>query len=256
MTSPLFAILKKDFKAFFTSPMFYTLIGLCTSLWGLFFVVQVYSFSNQSYQLSLKSAQAGLNIHHDLVSSFLVVVHYVLIFIIAAMSMRFFAEEKKLKTFPVLLTAPLTSWQIVLAKWLVGAVTLFTLLLLSMLFPLSLLIFISLPLDLLFFSYLGLFLVTCVYMSASLVASAMTESLIVCVVLSLVFSVAFLLLGVGAQLTGTPSLQEMFRFLAFDQHFTNFRNGLFSLSSMFYFLSWSFILGLICERIVEFHRWR
>ncbi len=256
MMSPVVAIVKKDLRSIFTSPMFYTLLGLCCCLWGLFFAVEVYTFAKQSFQLSMKTSQADLNIHHNLVSSYLVIVHYVLIFIISAMSIRFFAEEKKLKTFPILLSGPVTSWQIVLAKWTVGAITLLALLAFSMVFPLSLLFFISLPLKLLFFSYFGLFLILCVYMTASMVASAVTESLIVCVVLSLVFNISLLLLGIGGQMTDWIVAQEFFRFLTFDQHFASFRVGLFSLSSVFYFLSWSAILSLLTERIIEFHRWR
>ncbi len=256
MMGPVWAIVKKDAKGFFTSPMFYTLLGLCCCLWGVFFSVEVYTFVQQSYQLSLKSAQAGLNIHHNLVSSYLIIVHYVLVFILSALSIRFFAEEKKLKTFPILLAGPITSWQIVLAKWLVGVMILFTLLGVSMVFPLSLLFFIPLPLELFFYSYFGLFLVLCVYMTASMFASSVTESLIVCVVFSLVLNITFLLMGIGGELTSSPALQDFFRFLTFDQHFANFRKGVFSLSSLLYFLSWSAVLGLITERIVEFHRWR
>lgn len=253
---PVWAIAKKDLKAFLTSPMFYSLVGFCAALWGLFFVVQVYQFANQSYQISLNGAQVALNIHHNLIASFLVIVHYVLVFILAALSIRFFAEEKKMKTFPILLAGPVTSWQIVLAKWLVGAVVLLVLLLFSMVFPISLMMFIEIPWGLFFYSYFGLFLLLCIYMTASLFASALTESLIVCVILSLVLNLVLLLLGVGGELTHSIGLQEFFRFLTFDQHFANFRKGLLSLSSVFYFLSWSVLFGLMTERVVEYHRWR
>ncbi len=253
---PVWAIVKKDLKGFFTSPMFYTLAGLCCCLWGLFFAVEVYQFSNQSYQMSLKTAKAGLNVHHNLISSFLVVVHYVLIFILSALSIRFFAEEKKMKTFPILLSGPIASWQIVLAKWLVGAAILAVLLLFSMVFPLSLLIYMKIPLGLFFYSYFGLFLLLCIYMTAGLFASSLTESLIVCVVFSLVLNLSLLLLGIGAELTSSIGLQEFFRFLTFDQHFGNFRRGLFSFSSLFYFVSMSAIFALITERVIEYHRWR
>lgn len=256
MISPVVAILKKDMKAFLTSPMFYILSGLCCCLWGVLYSFELYGFIQKSYQLSMKSNQGGLNIYHHLISSYLVVVHYILIFIIAALSIRFFSEEKKLQTFPILLTSPIASWQIVLAKWLVGASVLFILLAISSFFPLSLLFFIDLPLGMILFGYFGVFIVLCVYMSAAMLASSTTESLIVSVVLTLVFSIFILLLGVGRQFTDSLSLQEFFSFLSFDRHFANFRQGVFSLSSVLYFLSASFVLSVITERIVEFHRWR
>ena len=114
----------------------------------------------------------------------------------------------------------------------------------------------DLPFSLIFYSYFGVFLILCVYMSAALFASSMTESLIVCVVMSLVFNILLLILGAGRELTDVSILQEVFSFLAFDGHFSNFRKGIFSLSSLIYFISWSGVLALLTERVVEYHRWR
>ena len=253
---PVFAIVKKDIRTLLTSPMFYFLVGLCTALWAVFFSFEVFNFVQKSYQLSAKSKESGLNIHQNLISSYVVVVHYVLIFIIAALSIRFFAEEKKLKTFPVLLTSPLKSWEIVLAKWIVGGFVLLSLLLVSSIFPLSLIFFIDVPIGLLMLSYLGVFLILCAYMSLAMLASALTESLIVCVVMSLVFTILMLLLGIGREFTDIVLIQEFFNYLSIDRHFTYFRKGLVNFSSIFYFLSWSFLFSLLTERVVEYHRWR
>lgn len=256
MISPILAILKKDMKSLVKSPMLALLTGLCCCLWGVFFTFTLYQFVTQSFQMSATNMDAGLNIHHNLIASYIVVVHYILVFVVAAFSLRFFTEEKKLKTFPILLTSPMTSWQIVVAKWLVGASLILGLLAISAVFPLSLMFFIKIPLSLFFLSYFGVFIILCVYMSAGLLASAMTESLIVCVVLSLVFNILLLLMGVGRELTDITVLQEIFNFLSIDHHFAYFRKGLVNLSSIFYFLSWSFFLGLVTERIIEFNRWR
>lgn len=256
MMGPVLAIFKKDVRALLTSPMFYLLIGLCSTLWAIFFAFEVFAFVQRSFQLSAQSKSSGLNIHQSLVSSYIVIVHYVLVFIMSALSIRFFTEEKKLKTFPILLTSPMTSWQIVLAKWLVGAFCIFFLLAVSAVFPLSLLFFIKIPLGLFFLSYLGVFLILCIYMSVGMLASSVTESLIVCVVLSLVLSILLLLLGVGREFSDSILLQEFFNFLSIDRHFAYFRKGIFNFSSIIYFFSWSFLLTLLTERVVEYHRWR
>ena len=198
MILPILAIWKKDFKSLMTSPMFYILLGFCCLLWGALFSFELYHFVKRSYELSTQGGSSGLNIYHNFIATYIVLVHYILIFMLAAFSIRYFAEEKKLKTFSIYLMSPLSSFQIVFAKWLVGLSLIFVLLLVSSLFPLSLLFFVSFPFKLFLFSYLGLFLILSVYMSASLLASSLTESMIVCMVVSLVFSVLFLLLGTGA----------------------------------------------------------
>lgn len=256
MTSPILAIVKKDLKSFLVSPMFYLLAGLCSILWGLFFAFELYSFVTRSFSLSTQIQDSGLNIHQNLVADYVVIVHYVLVFVISALSIRFFAEEKKMKTFPILLTSPMTSLEIVVAKWMTGAGIIFILLSISAILPLSLLFFISIPMKLFLFSYFGMFILLCVYMSAGLFASSITESLIVCVVLSLAFNIFLLLMGAGRELTDIVALKQIFNFMAIDQHFAYFRKGIFNFSSVFYFLSWSFLLGFVTERVVEFHRWR
>lgn len=254
--SPILAIIKKDIRSLLTSPMFYLLTGFCCLIWGTFFAFEVFSFVQRSFQLSTQIRESGLNIHHDLVSSYTVIVHYVLIFVIAALSIRFFAEEKKMKTFPILLSSPLTSFQIVFAKWLVGTLFLIFLLTISAVFPLSLLFFMQLPLGLFLLSYLGVFLILSIYMSVSMLASALTESMIVSVTLSLVSCLVILLLAVGRELTDVIWLQEFFGYLSIDRHFVYFRKGIISVPSMVFFMSWTGLFILITERVIEFHRWR
>lgn len=253
---PVLAIIKKDLRAFFGSSMFYLLSGLCCLLWGLFFSFDFYKFVEESFRLSSQSKDSGLNIHQHLVADYVVVVHYVLVFIIAALNMKFFAEEKKLKTFPLLLSSPVTSWQLVLAKTGVGAVVLFVLLGISSVFPLSMVFFGEVPISLLLFSYFGAFLILMVYVCAGVLASALTDSLIVSVVLSLVFSLTLLLMGAGREFSSSLAVQEMFQYISIDFHFSFFRKGSLSPTSVLFFLSLSGFFSLLSERVIEFHRWR
>jgi ABC-2 type transport system permease protein len=253
---PILAIFKKDILSFLTSSMFYTLLGLCCVLWGLFFSFEVYGFVNQSFSYSTQMKEAGINIHHHLIANYIVVVHYILIFILSALSLRFFTEEKKMNTLQLLLSSPISSLQIVVGKWLVGASLIAIILGVSALLPLSLLLYISIPLKLFFLSYIGVFVILCVYMSVGLLASSLTDSLIVCVVLTLVMSILILTLGVGKEFTDIVILKDFFNYLSFDQHFTFFRKGVFNIGSFVYFFSWIFLLGLTTERVIEFHRWR
>ena len=253
---PVFSILKKDLKILLKSPMFYFLTGLCCCFWGLFFTFQVYDFVSRSFQLSTQTTGRGLNIHHHLVANYIVFVHYFMVFVIAALSLRFFTEEKKLGTFSLLLSSPLSSWEIVLAKSLFGAIFLFVLLFISAVYPLSLFFFTKIPLKLLLFGYFGVFLLLCIYMMAGLLVSILTDSLVVCVILTIIFIFLFMFIGIGGEFTEIRALREIFDFLSLGRHFEFFRKGILSLSSVFYFLSWSFLLGFITERLVEFHRWR
>ena len=254
--SPVFSILKKDLKILLKSPVFYFLTGLCCCFWGIFFTLQIYTFINQSFQLSTQATGGGINIHQHLVANYIVFVHHFMILMIAALSLRFFTEEKKFGTFSLLLSNPVSSWEIVLAKSLFGITFLFIFLSASAVYPLSLFFFTKIPIKLFLLGYFGVFLLLCIYMMAGLLASILTDSLVVCVVLTMIFSILLIFLGIGRELTEIGSLQEIFNFLSLNQHFDLFRKGVLNLSSVFYFLSWFFLLGFITERLVEFHRWR
>ena len=254
--SAVLAIIAKDLKIFFTRPLFYMLAGLCCILWSIFFTFGVVSFNQASFMFSAKSPNSGLNIHQKLIAEYVVIIHYLLLFIIATITMKFFAEEKKMKTFPLLLSSPVSSWQLVLAKWGGGAIVLLTLLLISALYPLSLTFFTDVPMVPLMTSYFGLFLILLVYVSVGLLASAMTDSLIVSVVLAIVFNLALQLLSLGKEYSDHYLWQEIFSFISFEQHFNIFRHGSLSLSSSFFFISLSFFFLFLSERVIEFHRWR
>ena len=161
-----------------------------------------------------------------------------------------------MKTFSLLLTSPVSSWQLVLAKLGLGAVVTASLLGISSILPLSLGLFTDLPLSLILLGYFGTFLLLMVYVSAGVLASAMTDSLIVSVVLALVFSLAILLLGVGREFTQSVFWQEFFNYLAVDTHFSFFRSGSLSVAACLFFISFIGFFAAISERIIEFHRWR
>jgi len=257
MISPISAIWRKDIKGFLTQPMFYMVVGMFLVLLATLFTFQLYNFITQSFQVMANDrAASGPNIYHHLIANHIVITHYILVFVIAVLSLRFFSEEKKMKTFPLYLYSPIYSWQIVLGKWLVGATMVGVLLLISAVYPLSLAFFIELPLTLIFLGYLGLFLILCLYMSAALLASALTDSLIVCVVLALVFNLTILLLGAGREFTDLEVLQSFFSFVSIDYHFGFFKKGVLNVASFFYLLSFSFFLSLVTERIIESHKWR
>ena len=254
--TPIMAIWKKDMGSFLVSPMFYGLLGVCCVLWGLFFSFDLFIFIKKSHQLSMTTKGSGLNVYHHFIASYLVIVHLTLVFILSVLSLHFFTEEKKTGTFSIYMMNPLSSWQILMGKWFVGLTLLVLLLGLSALFPLSLLFFTSLPFGLIGFGYFGLFLILHVFICVGLLASSLTESGVTCALLSFILMLALLLLGLGGEFSQSFFWQEVFRYLSFEPHFLNFRKGLFDLSSIVYLTSWSIVLLVLSERVIESARWR
>ena len=119
-------IFKKELKGFYTSPSFYIVAFLISVVLSWTYPIQLNLFSQllQNYMMQQNLPQSQLNIHYAVFLRHMSYLNLMLIFVVPALTMRLFAEEKKLRTFDLLLTSPVTSAQIVLGKYLaaLGAV--------------------------------------------------------------------------------------------------------------------------------------
>ncbi|WP_268223809.1 gliding motility-associated ABC transporter permease subunit GldF [Sinomicrobium oceani] len=101
----MFAIFKKEIISFFASPVGYLVIAVFLVINGLF----LWIFDGE-YNI-LNSGFADL-------TAFFRLAPWILLFLIPAVTMKSFSEEKKQGTLEILFTRPLTMWQIVLGKYL------------------------------------------------------------------------------------------------------------------------------------------
>ena len=101
----MFAILKKEFNSFFASPMAYVVIGVFLLLNGLFLWVFKNDFN------ILNAGFADLN-------AFFFLAPWIFLFLIPAITMKSFADEYNSGTIELLKTKPISSWMIVLGKFL------------------------------------------------------------------------------------------------------------------------------------------
>jgi len=217
------ALVKKELGSFFTRPVIYV--------------------------------QLGFNLHEQMIQGYLSVVHYIFMLFICFLSVHFFTEEKKQGTLSLLLSSPLSSWQLVLGKFFGGALFLLFLCGVASLFPLGLSFYIDFQWMPFFVSIFGLFLVLLVYMSVAMMISATTTSSLLAPFLSLVVILLLLLLSTGQYFASSTEARLFFSYLSFERHFGFFRIGHFSLSSALFFTSLSVFSLAACERLLESHRW-
>ncbi len=100
-----------------------------------------------------------LNIHYGVFLRELSYLNLLLIFVVPALTMKLFAEEKKLRTFDLLLTSPVTSLQIVLGKYFAALGAVAGLVILALLYPLATATIAKINWVPLFIAFLGIFLV-------------------------------------------------------------------------------------------------
>ena len=129
--SNILAIAQKELKSYFASPIAYIVIGLFALLYGYFFVAILAYFVRQSMQISQFGGQGGqaMNMNQQLIRPLLQNVTILVLFVMPMVTMRTYSEEKRSGTIELLLTSPITDFQIILGKFL-GAMTLYGIMLL------------------------------------------------------------------------------------------------------------------------------
>src|SRR5437667_1317892 len=122
----ILAIAHKELKSYFASPIAYIVIGLFALLYGYFYAMILYYFVRQSMQMS-QFGMAGpqaMNVNQQMLRPLLQNVTILTLFLLPMITMRNYAEEKRSGTIELLLTSPVTDFQIIMGKFL-GALGLY-----------------------------------------------------------------------------------------------------------------------------------
>ncbi len=162
----------------------------------------------------------------------------VMLFFIPAISMRMWAEERKLGTLETLMTLPLRDWEVVLGKFL--ASMLFMLITLALTFPLPVMVgAIGHPdAGAMVCGYLGLVLLGGAYLAIGLWISSLTENQIVAFITAAVVCLIFFIIGVDIFLTAVPKwLVPVFKGIALGSRFSSIERGVIDLRDVVYYLS-------------------
>jgi len=120
----VFTICGKEVKAYFTSPIAYLLMGLFGLITGfMFYSATVYSI-NAGTQQQMSGQNGPMDVGQYVIAPLLGNAGVIGLFLVPLISMRLFAEEKRSGTIELLLTSPISDWEIILGKWL-GAMTMY-----------------------------------------------------------------------------------------------------------------------------------
>jgi ABC-2 type transport system permease protein len=221
------AILLREIKSFFGSPIGYLVIAVFLLLNGLFLWV-----FEGDYNI-LNSGFADM-------SPFFTIAPWILIFLIPAVTMRSFSDEKKQGTLELLLTKPLSMWQIVNGKFL-GAMLLIVIAIIPTLIYVYVISTLGMPagnIDLgsTMGSYFGLLFLIASYASIGIFTSTISENQIVAFILS-VFLCFFFYFAFGGLSTYLPNAENIISGFGMDSHFKSMSRGVIDTRDVLYFIS-------------------
>lgn len=255
--TPVHAIIAKELKSSFVSPIVYVVASVFLLIFGVLSymaVVTAGQIAIQQMQFSEAAAQLNLN---DLVfrPTFYTTV-ILLILILPMLTMRVFSEERKLRTFELLATSPISITEIVAGKFLGVYCIYLGLLVLTGCVPLVLSLFSEFNWDPIFTSYLGLALVGGLFIATGLFASALTENQIIAAFISFGLLLGFWLLGGLGAILGDTTIGNFVAYLSFLEHFDRLFRGLLDMKDLVYYLSGIFLMLFLTHRVIESQRWK
>lgn len=232
----MLAVAGKEIRAYFHSPIAYLVMAIYSVLCGFFFYSFVAEYLVQVFRtMEMGGPSPSLNdwIIRPLLEGILAVV---LLFLVPLITMRLFAEEKRLGTIELLLTSPLTDFQIIMGKFL-GALVLYIALIAITFIYLSLLFIYGNPSGLpLLANALGLLLYGAGLLALGMWISSFTKNQIVAGAVSLaVFLLLFVINWVNGYSSGLAG--RIFNYLSLTTHFDNFGKGVIDLTDCVYYVS-------------------
>jgi ABC-2 type transport system permease protein len=234
------SILLKEIKSFFGAPTGYLVIAVFLLLCGLFLWV----FDGQ-YNI-LQSGFADL-------SPFFTIAPWVLIFLIPAVTMRSLSDERRQGTLELLMTKPLSLWQIAGGKFLGAFLLIVIALLPTLLYAEVVSQFVMAPGHLDFGStlgsYFGLLFLVAAYTSIGIFTSSLTDNQIVAFILSVFICFCFYF-GFSGLSSLIKSAQDGIAWLGMEDHFRSMGRGVIDTRDVVYFLSISWLfLSLTVYRL-------
>ncbi|MBE0390445.1 gliding motility-associated ABC transporter permease subunit GldF [Flavobacterium sp. PL002] len=221
------AILLREIKSFFGSPIGYLVIGLFLILNGLFLWV---------FQGDYNILNTGFA---DL-SPFFTLAPWIFIFLIPAVTMRSFSDEKKQGTLELLLTKPLSIWEIVNGKFL-AAVALIIMAIIPTFIYVIAISKLGMPegnIDMgsTIGAYFGLLFLIGAYAAIGIFSSTLSDNQIVAFIFA-VFVCFFFYFGFEGIATLSPSLSAYIAALGMQDHFKSMGRGVIDTRDILYFAS-------------------
>lgn len=242
----MLSILRKEFSSFLNSLIAYIVIGVFLAATGLYmWVIPGNNILDYGYA--------------DLQPLF-TIAPWVFLFLIPAITMRSFAEEKKAGTIELLLTRPLTDLQIILGKYFACLLLVLFALLPTLIYYISVYVLGEPKGNLdsagVAGSYIGLVFLAAVFTSIGIFASAISKdqiiSFIIAVLLCLLVYIGFDIVA-GINVWGTFS--TVISRLGISYHYSTISKGLIDSTDVLYFLSVCAIMILATKLVLESRKW-
>jgi ABC-2 type transport system permease protein len=252
----IMAVFKKEITIAFSSPIFYAATFIFMVVSGYFFYTNAMIYTIRSFQAGQNPFLAErLNLSDFVVKPFFGDMAIVLLLMLPLITMRSYAEEKKMGTIELLFTYPISDGAVLAGKFAASMFTLLTMLV-GTLLPLILLeTFAHLDWGLILSGYLGILLLGASFIALGIFTSSLTENQIIAAVLSFGAFLLFWVIGWAKSFAG-PTLGSILEHLSIVVHLDSFVRGLIDSRDLVFYLVFIFFWLFVTLRFLNTRFWR
>lgn len=244
---PMYSLFVKEIRSFLSS-----LIG--------YIVIVVFLLAISLFMWIIKGDTNVLDSGYANIDTLFAIAPWVFLFLIPAITMRSFADEKKSGTIELLLTRPLTDLQIILAKYLAGLVLVLISLLPTLVYYYSV-YKLGIPQGNIdsggtWGSYVGLLMLGSSFVAIGVFSSSLTDNQIISFILSL--AICFFCY-IGFEQISSLSLfgkaDTFIQALGINQHYNSLARGVIDTRDVVYFISFNAFFVLLTKTVLEKRKW-
>ena len=232
------AILKREFLAYFRTPLAYVLISAMYLLTGYYFFT--YNIFGNTTDTNMLFAT----------------LFSIVLFLVPVLTMRLLSEERRAKTDQTLLTAPVSRFGIVISKYL-AALCVYSLAVSgTLLMALVLQVYSQPDWPVVFGNFLGLLLLGAALIAICLFISSLTENQVIAAVGGFAASLFLILLDAMQHVVASGLLRTLFRHMSFNARYRGFTIGIVAFADVLFFLSIAAFFLCLTVLVLERRRWR
>lgn len=248
----------REVRSYFASPVAYVLLAVFLALGGYFFYALLTAF-NQSLQIYAMMRNPELlqrfNLNEMVIRPLLQNMSVLLIFLVPAITMRMFPEEKRAGTYELLLTSPVRVSEIVLGKFLGGLVLVLLMVALSGFFGVLLSVYGNPERPMMLAGYFGLALMAVAFLAVGTLISSFTDNVVIAYVGTLFALLLLYTIGwLGETLSGVAG--ALVKYASITEHFQELLKGIIDTRELVYFGTLLVVSLFLTQRSVESVRWR
>jgi ABC-2 type transport system permease protein len=248
-------ICQKELRSYFASPVAYLLLTMFAVIFGFFFWNSVGYFNMMGLESQMRGQSFPMSVNEYVIRPLLSNISVIGLFFIPMITMRLFAEEKRMGTIELLATSPIRDMEVIIGKWLAAVILYATLLLLTALNFTFLFKYGNPDWRPMAMGYLGLLLQAGGLLAVGTFISTLTKNQIIAGAAT--FGVC-LMLWVLEWVAGyeTATWAKVLAYMSVITHYESFGKGVLDTKDAVYYVSLIFLGLFLTSRSLESLRWR